>query len=108
MSVLLGNGDGTFQAQANVRHRKRARTRWRSADFNGDGKPDLVTADQSANTVSVLLGNGDGTFQARQAFATGSPANNVPNSVAIGDFNGDGKAGHRRSNVNRRSHLPAR
>ena len=43
-------------------------------DFNGDGKSDLVTADDYDNTASVLLGNGNGTFQAKQAFGTGSSA----------------------------------
>ena len=42
------------------------------ADFNGDGKSDLVTADYDGNTASVLLGNGNGTFQAKQSFGTGS------------------------------------
>ena len=55
-------------------------------DFNGDGKSDLVTADQNDNKASVLLGNGNGTFQAKQDFGTGSN----PESVAVGDFNGDG------------------
>jgi hypothetical protein len=55
------------------------------ADFNGDGIPDLVTADLNSNSVSVLLGNGDG-FQAARSFAAG----NNPRSVAVGDFNGDG------------------
>ena len=36
------------------------------ADFNGDGKSDLVTADHDDNTASVLLGNGNGTFKAKQ------------------------------------------
>jgi hypothetical protein len=56
-------------------------------DLNGDGKPDLATANVSSNTVSVLLGNGNGAFGARTDFTTGSQ----PNSVAIGDLNGDGK-----------------
>ena len=56
------------------------------ADFNGDGKSDLVTADYGSDTASVLLGNGNGTFQAKQSFGTGS----APYSVAVGDFNGDG------------------
>ena len=56
-------------------------------DVNGDGKPDLVVANDGSNTVSVLLGNGNGTFQAQQTFATGTE----PNSVAVGDLTGDGK-----------------
>ena len=44
------------------------------ADFNGDGKNDLVTANDIGNTASVLLGNGNGTFQAKQSFGTGSRA----------------------------------
>jgi hypothetical protein len=57
-----------------------------TADLNGDGVPDLITANGSAGTVSVLLGNGGGTFAAAQDYAAG------PNvgSVAVGDFNGDG------------------
>ncbi|UFW53238.1 MULTISPECIES: FG-GAP repeat domain-containing protein [Bradyrhizobium] len=56
-------------------------------DVNGDGRPDLVSANRGSNTVSVLLGNGDGTFQAQTAYAAG----NAPNAVAIGDVNGDGR-----------------
>ena len=56
-------------------------------DVNGDGKPDIVVANDDSNTVSVLLGNGNGTFQAQQTFATGTD----PSSVAVGDVNGDGK-----------------
>ena len=70
-SVLLGNGNGTFQAKQDFDHRKRASS-VAVGDLNGDGKSDLVTADYNGNTVSVLLGNGNGTFQAKQAFATGT------------------------------------
>ena len=56
-------------------------------DFNGDGKADLATANESAN-ISVLLGNGHGTFQAPVLYAAG----NAPYSIAQGDFNHDGKA----------------
>src|SRR6516162_9485063 len=57
-----------------------------SGDFNGDGIPDLATANQGSNDVSVLLGNGDGTFQA----PINTPVGPQPASLAVGDFNGDG------------------
>jgi hypothetical protein len=56
-------------------------------DLNGDGKPDLVTANQFGSSVSVLLGNGDGTYSPKQDFPIGVG----PYSVAVGDLNGDGK-----------------
>jgi hypothetical protein len=58
-----------------------------TGDFNGDGRTDIVTANQSSANVSVLLNNGDNTFQATQDYAVGSG----PRSVAVGDFNADGK-----------------
>jgi len=58
-----------------------------TADFNGDGLPDIATADYLGNTVSLLLGNSDGTFQAVKTF----PAGFGPFAIATGDFNGDGK-----------------
>jgi len=57
-----------------------------SADFNNDGVPDLVTANQTANTASILLGNGDGTFQTNVDY----PVSNLPVAVGTGDFNNDG------------------
>src|SRR6266508_3268976 len=56
-------------------------------DLNGDGKPDLATANaNAAGTASVLLNKGDGSFQAKLDYRTGP----VPFSVAIGDLIGDG------------------
>ncbi len=64
-----------------------------AADVNGDGKPDLIVANASSNTVSVLLnttepGAAAPSFAAQQTFATGTH----PVSVAAVDVNGDGKA----------------
>ncbi len=55
-------------------------------DLNADGKPDLVIANQGANTVSVLLGNGSGSFNTKTDYATGAQ----PCMVRIGDINDDG------------------
>ena len=86
ISVLLGNGDGTFQAAVNY-----GAGSWPLSigvgDFNGDGKLDLAVVNTVGNNVSVLLGNGDGTFQPAVNYAAGSGGQ----SVAIGDLNRDGK-----------------
>ena len=59
------------------------------ADFNGDGKLDLVTANGAANSVNLLLGNGDGSFQPRIDIALTSL--NTPSAVAVADLNADMK-----------------
>src|SRR5437660_5431067 len=56
-------------------------------DFNRDGKPDIVTANENDNTVSVLLNKRDGSFHAQQTY----PVGHFPHGVASGDFNRDGK-----------------
>jgi len=56
-------------------------------DFNGDGKLDIVTANQYGSSVSLLLGRGDGTFFAQRTVY----GSQEPVSLAVGDFNGDGK-----------------
>ena len=84
--VQLGNGDGSFREPVSYTVGNGAQSLL-VADFNGDGKQDLASANTNDNTVSVLLGNGDGTFQAGTVF----PVLNAPEVLAIGDFNGDGK-----------------
>jgi hypothetical protein len=57
-------------------------------DLDGDGRPDLATANMLANSVSVLLGEGDGLFAPDREYQAGGD----PRSVAIGDLNRDGRA----------------
>ncbi len=90
VSVLLGNGDGTFQS-VKAYSTGANPSSVVMADFNGDGKIDLALtstplASSAGNLVSLLLGNGDGTFGAPTLFGTGSQAY----SATVGDFNGDG------------------
>ena len=68
VSVLLGNGDGTFAAQQTFAAGDGPDS-VTTGDFNGDGLTDLATANSYSDDVSVLLGNGDGTFAAQQTFA---------------------------------------
>jgi hypothetical protein len=58
-----------------------------AADFNGDGKVDLVTANATGNSVSLLLGNGNGTFQSQSSISAGTSLF----GIVAGDFNNDGK-----------------
>ncbi|HEY3971700.1 MAG TPA: choice-of-anchor D domain-containing protein [Candidatus Sulfotelmatobacter sp.] len=85
ISILLGNGDGTFAAPV-IYATGFDPIAIAVGDFNGDGKLDLVTANRAAYTISILLGNGDGTFGSHVDYATGTE----PMAVAVGDFNADG------------------
>jgi len=85
LSVLLGQGDGTFATQ----QRLAAGTSPGAvavADVNSDGHSDLIVANANSNDLSVLLGQGDGTFQPEQRLAAGS----FPGAVAVADVNGEG------------------
>jgi Bacterial Ig-like domain (group 3)/FG-GAP-like repeat len=94
VSVLLGNGDGTFQAAQSYASGGYEAYSVAVADVDGDGKADLIVANgcQSANqcangAIGILLGNGNGTFQAAQSYSSGGV---VASSVAIADLNKDG------------------
>src|SRR5262249_39511704 len=112
MTLLLGNGNGTFQAPVTTvtdtaspgfTLSGNGQSSISAADFNSDGRLDPVlvnnkdfnqppgrghfTTSPGPGTVSVLLGNGDGTFQTPRNSAVGSESM----TVAVGDFNGDGR-----------------
>jgi hypothetical protein len=87
-SVLLGNGDGTFQAPIS-QVLGQSLSDLAVADYNGDGKLDFATGGfDLTGTVHVFPGNGDGTFGSPGVFQSGRGGNV---GVAAGDFNGDGR-----------------
>ncbi len=87
VSILLGNGDGTFQTAISSPVSSYP-LGLATGDFNGDGKTDLAVTTNATSSVTILLGNGDGTFQAPVTY----PAGAAPFAVVVGDFNGDGNA----------------
>lgn len=96
VAVLLGNGDGTLQVAQISAQTFLPGTQAAVADFNRDGKPDVALTQQGNQKVSVLLNNTlptqypDGrSFAAYSTLASG--LGNFADSVAVGDFNKDGK-----------------
>jgi len=86
VSVLLGNGDGTFQPARNLSAGEDPRG-LALGDFNRDGKLDILVANSTAGDVGLFLGNGDGTFRNLGGHDTGSD----PWAVVAADFDRDGK-----------------
>ena len=93
VGVLLNDGKGTFAAQVAYPVGSSPHS-VAMGDFNGDGKLDLAVVNngnggggQGGNTVSVLLNAGGGAFSTQVIYPVGI----APISVAVGDFNGDGK-----------------
>ena len=85
VTILLGNGDGTF-GQFSAYTTGRSTDSLVAADLNADGVIDLVLSSSGENTVTVLLGKGDGTFRSQVDFGTGDG----PSALAVADLNSDG------------------
>jgi FG-GAP-like repeat/Dockerin type I domain/CARDB len=80
VSIVLGNGDGTFQELVRLSEVGNAQL---AVDFDGDGNTDLLTGTDTY--MSILLANGDGTFRETQQFSS-----KIPRYESAIDFNGDG------------------
>ena len=86
VSVLLGNGNGTFQDGVAFPVGLGPRTA-AIGDLNGDLKPDLVVGNSVSDTVSILIGNGSGGFGPQTTIAVC----HLPDAVKLADFNADAK-----------------
>ena len=89
VTVLLGNGDGTFTESALLGTGPYPYSIV-VADFNGDGNPDLALANVGGDTLTILLGHGDGTFTVSTVTLSGGLYALTPGAIAVGDFNSDG------------------
>ncbi|HUO13476.1 MAG TPA: FG-GAP-like repeat-containing protein [Verrucomicrobiae bacterium] len=87
VSVLLGNGDGTFQAQTlyTVGTEPSAIT---VGDFNNDGWLDIAVADEIGKTIAVLINKGDGTGTFKTAVLY--PAGQAPRGIVAGSLRNNG------------------
>jgi hypothetical protein len=86
ISVLLGNGNGTFGAPHTIATLGAGTYPIATADFNHDGIADLVVLNTTKQSVSIYLGYGNGTFEAPKSQTVG----NSPTYMVVGDINGDG------------------
>ena len=86
ISLLLGNGDGTFGNPSSFAAGAEQPSQIAAQDLNGDKKLDLVVANRSSDKISVMFGKKRGNFSSPINY----PVGNIPYEVAIGDLNDDG------------------
>ena len=85
ISVVLGNGDGSFQSPQSIATLPAGSYPILSADLDRDGNPDLVVLQTAKANILVYRGRGDGAFDAPKIVTVG----NSPTFMVAGDLNGD-------------------
>ena len=85
VSILLGDGHGTFRPGQSLTAVGRGLTSMAVQDFKGDGVADLAVVGSLTDSVAILLGRGDGSFTLGQTYEVGGR----PQSIAVGHFNSD-------------------
>jgi type II secretory pathway component GspD/PulD (secretin) len=91
LTILVGNGDGTFTPNATPPRTGKGPVALAAGQFNlknANDHTDLAVVNQQDNTVTILLANGDGTFTPTAASPIG--VGHFPSGIAVADFNGDG------------------
>src|SRR5262249_53005599 len=88
ISVLLGKGDGSFQARA-ANAIGNGTSALATGDFTGNGMVGVVAVNSFFDYVTIRPGNGDGTFQ--RSLTVPLPAGSAAGGVVAVDFNGDGR-----------------
>jgi len=86
VSILLGNGDGTFQSQLTTTVGNNPLALG-AADLNGDLNVDVIVTNSADNTASILINRGGGLLTLKKNYTTGV----APAGLVIGDFNDDTK-----------------
>ncbi|MFO7916306.1 MAG: FG-GAP-like repeat-containing protein [Candidatus Krumholzibacteriales bacterium] len=87
VSILLGQGDGTFNATSSEYLIGISPWGIIAEDFDGDSHMDIATANGVSQNISILMGKGDGTFGGVVGYSVGD----FPSFVTTGDFNNDSK-----------------
>src|ERR1019366_7120299 len=86
ISLLMGNGNGSFQAPKTIVALPAGAYPIVTADFNRDGNADLAVLEPGKASVLIYFGKGDGTFESAKTI----PVGNSPTYIVVGDVNGDG------------------
>ena len=91
LGIFIGYGNGTFSSQ--IIYSTGFGSKPHSiaiGDFNNDSRLDIVVANPFTNNIGVFMGHGDGTFSNQITYLAAD--NSMPASVAVGDFNNDGRS----------------